>query len=41
MESTAPAHGEARWPMAAAVLAGLVLTMLRPADSQVAERARR
>lgn len=25
MESTAPARGEARWPMAAAVLAGLVL----------------
>lgn len=38
MESTAPAHGEARWPMAAAVLAGLVLTMLRPAEVRVTPR---
>ena len=38
MESRAPASGEARWPMAAAVLAGLVLTMLRPAEARVAPR---
>ena len=38
MESTAPARGEARWPMAAAVLAGLVLTMLRPAEVRVTPR---
>jgi hypothetical protein len=38
MEASAPAHGEALWPMAAAVVAGLVLTMLRPAEVRVAPR---
>jgi uncharacterized membrane protein len=38
MESSAHVRGEARWPMAAAVLAGLVLTMLRPPEVRVAPR---
>jgi uncharacterized membrane protein len=37
-ESTASAYGESRWPMAAAVVAAMVLTVLLPDDLRLAPR---